>query len=145
MRAGRMKDPEAGGESMKSYVDSLVDGLNEIVGTELGSVVFVRDYVQFNFDGPIITFVVDPQVTARGVERTFPNDGSRDYLCALIGKKITGARRSGDRIHIDFEGEGAVSVSTLGPDGAELKDEILELFDFPSDLEMRSNGPRNVM
>jgi hypothetical protein len=63
--------------------------VDELVGQELGSVVFVRDYVQLDFDGPRLSLYVWPTVvTDRRVD--FGEPGYRDALCELIGRPVTG-------------------------------------------------------
>jgi hypothetical protein len=65
------------------------DALSAIVGAELSAVVFVRDYVQLQFDGPILTAITLPViVTAAGPVRAGER-GYRDALCEQIGKEIS--------------------------------------------------------
>lgn len=61
--------------------------LADLIGEELGSVVFVRDYVQLVFDGPYLSLYVWPVVTnADGETFRFGAEGYRDALCAFIGR-----------------------------------------------------------
>lgn len=125
-------------------VEAAIKGLNEIVGEELGSVVFVRDYVQFNFDGPTVTFVADPVVKSNGDERAYPTVGSRDLLCAQIGKKLVRVYAENDKLQLEFEGSSTVYVFTTSVDGDEPEDEVIWLFNFPSDLESAADSPRGT-
>lgn len=66
----------------------------------MSSVVFVRDYAQFDFDGPRLTTFVWPQVKVGRPESPgarhwgFADQGYRDALCGLIGRTVTGAADS---------------------------------------------------
>lgn len=69
--------------SIRVMEDSL---LLDLIGEELGSVVFVRDYVQLVFDGPYLSLYVWPVVTtADGRTSRFGDEGYRDALCGFIG------------------------------------------------------------
>ena len=64
--------------------------LSLIVGAELDSVVFIRDYVQFSFQpasGPrcTLTAVADPVVRMASKETRRVDPGWRDALCTRIG------------------------------------------------------------
>ncbi len=77
--------------------------INELVGRELGSVVFVRDYVQFSFDGPCLTALILPVfMTAAGA--VFPGTaGWRDGLCSAIGIPVASVRfTDGEDLCIEF-------------------------------------------
>jgi len=45
-------------------------GLEDLVGEEVGSVGFIRDYVEINFDGPILRSLSAPTVTVGSAPRT---------------------------------------------------------------------------
>jgi hypothetical protein len=49
--------------------------INELVGEELSSVVFVADYVQFDFNGPRLTLFVWPTAQTFGENRTLGDPG----------------------------------------------------------------------
>jgi len=68
---------------------TLQQGLLELRGRELASVEFVRDYVQFRFDGPYLTVHVLPSIiTAHGDTLTPGERCYRDSLCERIGVKV---------------------------------------------------------
>ena len=72
-----------------------------LVGEELNAVSFVIDYVEFHFNGPVLRALVPPQLeTASGLVR-FPNPGSRDALCGLIGATVLGVAVNEDH-HIQL-------------------------------------------
>ena len=62
--------------------------VSDLVGEEISAVCFVRDYVEFHFDGPILRSLLNPIVCHDGVECRFPEAGSRDALCKLIGAVV---------------------------------------------------------
>jgi len=62
--------------------------LSDLVDEEISAVCFVRDYVEFHFDGPILRSLSNPSVFVDGTEHYFPNPGSRDALCRVIGSRI---------------------------------------------------------
>ncbi|MET8428952.1 hypothetical protein [Nocardia sp. NPDC004860] len=70
-------------------MDPLGDSLlARLVGLELASVVFVRDYLQLDFDGPRLSCYVWPIIDADGTTRSLGDAGYRDTLCALIGQTV---------------------------------------------------------
>jgi hypothetical protein len=56
----------------------------------VSAVCFVRDYVEFHFDGPLLRSLSNPLVTVGGRQHRFPDVGSRDALCRAIGETVTG-------------------------------------------------------
>jgi len=83
--------------------------LDSLVGDEVGQVSFVRDYVELNFDGPILRALANPTVIIGGRSVTFPAPGSRDELCSLIGKTVASAEEDSDAITLTFA-DGATFV-----------------------------------
>ncbi|MCP2342142.1 hypothetical protein [Actinomadura rupiterrae] len=81
--------------------DSLLVAL---VGHELGSVIFVRDYLQLDFDGPRLTLLVWPRVTVDAQARGLGDHGYRDSLCSLIGHPVRAVEEGSDTgIAVRFE------------------------------------------
>lgn len=65
--------------------------ISELKGEELSAVSFVMDFVELCFHGPIIR-CLDTFLIVNGNEETiYPEKGSRDALCRLIGKKLKNA------------------------------------------------------
>ncbi|MBG0825956.1 hypothetical protein HS048_35380 [Planomonospora sp. ID91781] len=84
--------------------------LSALIGQELGSVVFVRDYVQLDFDGPRFTLFVWPQVSLDSAVRVMGDPGYRDALCALIGHTVLATTENPEAgLVVDF-GRGSVTV-----------------------------------
>ena len=67
---------------------SLDDALQQLVNIELNAVAFVMDYVEFHFNGPVLRAFSGPVLRASGCQYTFPEAGSRDALCRLIGTVV---------------------------------------------------------
>lgn len=65
--------------------DSLLEALVE---EELGSVVFVMDYLQLDFGNARFSVYVWPTVSIGHVNRGFGDRGYRDALCALITHEV---------------------------------------------------------
>jgi hypothetical protein len=77
--------------------------LSRLVGLELGSVVFVRDYVQLVFDGPRLTCFVWPMISVGGSVLGIHDAGYRDALCSLIGHSVTATTEAtGQGLRVDF-------------------------------------------
>ena len=71
-----------------------------LVGEELNMVCFVMDYVEFRFNGPILRSLSNPTIEVDGGRWTFPQDGSRDALCKLIGVEVQSVDVTDDRIEL---------------------------------------------
>ena len=59
-----------------------------LVGEEISAVAFVCDYVEFHFSGPILRSLSHPTIAGKGTEHRFPESGSRDALCGVIGSTV---------------------------------------------------------
>jgi hypothetical protein len=94
---------------------TLQQGLLELRGRELSSVEFVRDYIQFRFEGPYLTVhnlpsvVTSPQNTLTPGGRYY-----RDSLCERIGVKVRDIKVvDHTEVAIDFE-DGTTFKLSLG-------------------------------
>lgn len=67
---------------------SELSSVRDLVGEEISGICFVRDYVEIHFDGPILRSLARPSVTVGQEMSTFPEEGSRDQLCRLIGHTV---------------------------------------------------------
>ena len=91
-------------------------------GRELAEVVFIRDYVQLGFDGPGLTLLTPPSVTAKDTTLRFPEPGSRDLLCSLIGIKVAKVLNDDPLVlRLIFENDSVLSIplddeSRVGPE-----------------------------
>lgn len=72
---------------------------------ELAGITFIRDYFQFLFDGPIFNTYTLPQIMIRDKIINSIDFGYHDYLCKLIGDKVTYASEDEKerKIAIKFE------------------------------------------
>jgi hypothetical protein len=61
--------------------------INELVGEELSSVVFVADYVQFDFNGPRLTLFVWPTAQTFGENRTLGDPGGPVRNFVLVARR----------------------------------------------------------
>jgi hypothetical protein len=86
--------------------------LNPIIGESLGSVTFVMDYIQLDFNGPRLTALTLPVVRVSGKVRTVADPGWRDSLCERIGASVRSAYvRPDDELSIAFEDGSSIVVS----------------------------------
>lgn len=58
--------------------------LNVLVGKQLSSVEFVQDYIQFHFDGPVLSAITDPVVTVKGTTYERNSTGFCEQLIKCI-------------------------------------------------------------
>lgn len=68
-----------------SVSQSSIEGL---AGEVVAGVRFVMDYVELYFDGPILRVLFGPTLVDGEIETRFPEPGSRDALCGLIGDTV---------------------------------------------------------
>ena len=98
--------------------------VEDLVGEELNIVSFVMDYVEFHFNGPVLRALTNPIVELNGGRWQFPSEGSRDALCALIGREVEVAvHRSHDRIELRLGQHATLTIplddaSYVGPEAA---------------------------
>lgn len=59
-----------------------------IIGAELSSIEFVRDYIQFRFDGPCLSAITDPFILIEGKKYNRGERGYNDKLIEFIGLPI---------------------------------------------------------
>src|SRR5215468_8546154 len=96
--------------------------LEALVGEELGSVVFVMDYLQLDFVNARLTAYVWPTVTVGDVSRRFGDPGYRDALCALITHEVIETEESASAGLVVRFGLGEVVINPEAIDlcGAEI-------------------------
>ncbi len=59
-----------------------------LLGEPMNAVSFVMDYVEFHFNGQVVRALSSPAVQIGSTRTTFPDAGSRDALCSLIGDAV---------------------------------------------------------
>ena len=65
-----------------------MQGVGDLLGKEIYGVAFVRDHVEFHFDGVILRSIADPYVTVGEATYRFAKAGSREALCMAIGSIV---------------------------------------------------------
>lgn len=68
--------------------------LKALVDEQLGSVVFVMDYLQLDFSAARFSAYVWPTVTIGGAILHFGDPGYRDALCAFIAHEVVAVEES---------------------------------------------------
>lgn len=85
--------------------------MRELIGQPLSAVAFVHDYVELHFDDKIVRAFTPPRLCIDVVVVTFPQDGSRDALCQLIGRNVVNVLvREGEEIELRFDGTSSVQI-----------------------------------
>jgi hypothetical protein len=84
--------------------------LRDVEGEELGSVCFVRDYIELIFDGPLLRVFSPLTIQAQQTSLSVGDIGFRDALCGLIGLEIAGTQEDDDRLALSFRGHAVLIV-----------------------------------
>lgn len=85
--------------------------IEDLVGLEVSAVAFVRDYVELNFDGPVLRLLGTVTVQLPEQKSEWPGPGARDSLCGLIGNTVTSVSASDDSIVIALDGNIRIATS----------------------------------
>jgi hypothetical protein len=64
---------------------STIATVEDLVGEPVNAVCFVMDYMELHFNGPILRAMVTATLDAPTHSWTFPDPGSREGICELIG------------------------------------------------------------
>jgi hypothetical protein len=85
---------------------------------DLVGITFIRDYIQFLFDGPVLNTYTLPLIKIENRIITSINFGYYDTLCSLINKKIISAYEDEkeEKIVIHFESDIELFVSLKSED-----------------------------
>jgi hypothetical protein len=96
--------------------------ISAIDGEELSSMTFFQDYVQLDFNGPVLTLFIWPEVFRTEGSYAFGEPGYRDMLCAQLGETVTTTSVE-DAVALEIEFESGVILRTslreedyLGPE-----------------------------
>jgi hypothetical protein len=77
--------------------------LTALEGSRVSMVCFVADYVEIDFDGPVLRAVAPPTIVLRGgAPVTFPEAGSRDALCRIIGDDLEAVEARPEQLLLSF-------------------------------------------
>jgi hypothetical protein len=102
--------------------------LNFLESRELSAVTFVRDYLQLDFDGPLITVYVWPLICLKEKKIIPGSSGYHEALCGLIGKGVVAAvEQPKAKLAIHFANDVVLEISLKpedqnGPETAMLQD-----------------------
>jgi len=87
------------------------DDPTALVGEQLNTVAFVMDYVEFKFNGPVLRALTHPIIEVGGVRLRFPEPGSRDALCSLIGSEVASVEiADDDRIELRLASDRTLTI-----------------------------------
>src|SRR5438874_8747737 len=82
-----------------------------LVGEQVNTVAFVMDYVEFKFNGPVLRALTNPIIEGDGLRVRFPEPGSRDALCSLIGSRVAAVTiTDDDRIELALSGDRTLTI-----------------------------------
>src|SRR5215204_1308489 len=96
---------------------SIPAGLASLEGEELGAIIFVRDYLQLNFDGPLLTLLVWPRLRDQAQVLGISDVGYRDKLCQQIGKVVQAIdENSREEVTIQFSDGTELIIPTAEPE-----------------------------
>jgi hypothetical protein len=107
----------------------LTPSLQFLVGEPLNGVCFFMDYVELHFNGSYVRCLAPPAVTRGTAASTFPNAGSRDALCGLIGLEVQAAAGVDDaELRLEFTDGSTVSVDLshgrrVGPEAVHIRNQ----------------------
>ncbi len=104
---------------------------------ELVGIAFIRDYIQFLFDGPVLNTYTLPLIKIESKIIMSTDFGYYDTLCRLIGKKIISAYEDEkeEKITIKFESDVELFVS-LKPEDRNCAEAVM--------LQLETEGKWNV-
>ncbi len=88
-------------------------GFDDLRDTQLSSVAFIQDHLQLDFDGPLLTLYIWPDVAdADGISIAFGEPGYRDALCSVIGETVTEPElNEGRALTVEFENGTVLALS----------------------------------
>jgi hypothetical protein len=90
--------------------------LDELVGRQLSSVEFVRDYVQLRFDGPCLSAFNLPSIRQGTTLVQAADSGFQDGLCSQIGIEVENVSISDGQLILNFVNGVAFLVSLRDED-----------------------------
>lgn len=95
--------------------------IKSLNSSELTSVIFVRDYVQFVFEGEKENFILSaftlPTTALSNHKYDFQTLGWRDALCSFINKTVrTAIAEEGNSIKVEFEDGTHLEISLKDED-----------------------------
>jgi hypothetical protein len=93
------------------------DLLQQIVGEQLSAVTFVQDYLQLQFDGPILNALTVVTVATPQGRAASGDDQFRNLLCSCIAKQVSRVEvRDQEALSIQLADGCSISVSLRDED-----------------------------
>lgn len=90
---------------------AILGSLERVLEEPVSGIAFVMDYVEFHFNDKVIRALAEPTVWVDGRRFTFPEAGSRDALCSLIGRNAEHVKAQQNiAIEIDFSDSAKVQI-----------------------------------
>ena len=94
----------------------LQEAMGELIGRDLASIEFVRDYIQFRFDGPCLTTLTLPSLRLARTTITSDDQCYTDHLRSEIGSRVSSFTVGSDELVINFASGSALVVSLRDED-----------------------------
>jgi hypothetical protein len=92
----------------------------DLIGERVSAVCFVWDYVEIRFDGTILRSLSNPIVRVRGELFRYPDSGSRDALCQLVGATVRGLTiDEGRALELSTDNDCNLTIPLASADGDE--------------------------
>lgn len=86
--------------------------LDVLEGKQLSAVVFIQDYIQFQFDGPVLSAITDPTVEIEGRIYARKTPGFCEQLIRCIAHIVTRASaEKGSAIRVELGDFAVISIS----------------------------------
>lgn len=102
--------------------------LFEVNNEQLSAVSFVHDYIELVFFEKIIRVFTAPFLKNKESEYKYPQAGSRDALCSLIGRTVVSINiLGGETVELYFSGGEALAIPLSSED-----QEIIEAMHYVS-------------
>jgi len=91
--------------------------LKNMVGTELSSVEFVRDYLQMRFDGHLLTVITHPSITKGNVKHFWDDPAFCTLLINCISKTVDAVQFAENMsLTLAFSNDTTITISLLDQD-----------------------------
>lgn len=104
-----------------------IQTLRLLKNLELVGITFIRDYIQFLFEDPLLNTYTLPQVKILDRVLHFNQKGYYDTLCSLIGRRVIDAIENNENIVIRFEGDIDLTISLKLEDRSTVEAAMLRL------------------
>lgn len=106
------RESDASSPPKLSLVPSAEGELPNIAGRRLDAVRFGAVSIELSFGGSRLTMSGNPVVLRSGQRFRYPDAGTRDALCALIGDRVERVRAAGaDRVEVSFESGAEIIIA----------------------------------